>query len=801
MFFLLKLPAMASQSFVGWKVGNIRIERQLGAGGMGEVYLGHDTRLDRRVAVKTIRAEHRFEPEMKLRFLREARILSKLEHPAICQVYDLIEGDDADFLIFEFVEGQTLKELFAQGTLETSRTLHIAEKIAQALVAAHRERIVHRDLKPENIMVTAGDGVKILDFGISRAVRDGQDEPVMGLSDSTTTRLLAPIPVGEAGKPTEKAGHVLKTAKTLPGIGSVETAATVFLPRADTGMTLDSDLTERGYVVGTVRYMSPEQARAEHVAEPSDLYSFGILLQEMLTGKPAYELISRERLAWEVAVGKTIPIAGFDPELVALVERLKSPSPPARPTAVEAAERLRFVLDKPAREREQRRRRRLAAGAFAALIVVLVVVSLLALRASRAAERAEREAARATSEARNARAVADFVATLFEQAAPHQALDRQMTARDLVDRGARQIVTDFREQPAERALFQDAIGMLYWRLGLYEEAAEHLEAALSARLNLLGPNDLETARTRLRLATVLSDQDAFEPAIRHFAEAQTAYEAVAAESVELAGLLNDFASLHVRRGEATQALPLFEKALLLDIGFFGEDSLEVADRRTNLATIQQQLGNNARALELFDEALAVHEKQGGLKSLESAKLLNNQGIALREVGQVPQAIAQHRRALDIALPMLGKDHPDIGTFLSSLARAQGVEGNLRDAKEGFEKALEIESRVRGRDSLNAGRLLADLADILRRQGDLPGAAVLLGEARAILGREDAEPHRFQVGFFQALSRLERQLEDPVEARAALNSALKVASAVYPEGHPTLLAVRRELALLAGSSNP
>lgn len=115
---------MASQSFVGWKVGNIRIERQLGAGGMGEVYLGHDTRLDRRVAVKTIRAEHRFEPEMKSRFLREARILSKLEHPAICQVYDLIEGDDADFLIFEFVEGQTLKELFAHGTLETTRTLH-----------------------------------------------------------------------------------------------------------------------------------------------------------------------------------------------------------------------------------------------------------------------------------------------------------------------------------------------------------------------------------------------------------------------------------------------------------------------------------------------------------------------------------------------------------------------------------------------------------------------------------------------------------------------------------------------------
>lgn len=168
---------MLSTSLVGTQVGNIRLEAVLGAGGMGEVYLGFDTRLERRVAVKTIRAVYRFEAEMKSRFLREARILSKLEHPAICQVHDLIEGAENDFLIFEYVEGQTLRRLCADGPLEERRGLEIAEKIAQALAAAHRERIVHRDLKPDNIMVTADGGVKILDFGISRAVRIAVVDP------------------------------------------------------------------------------------------------------------------------------------------------------------------------------------------------------------------------------------------------------------------------------------------------------------------------------------------------------------------------------------------------------------------------------------------------------------------------------------------------------------------------------------------------------------------------------------------------------------------------------------------------
>src|SRR3954468_8353614 len=139
---------------------------------MGEVYLGYDTRLERRVAVKTIRPEKRLSPRLKARFLREARLLSKLGHPSICQVYDLLETPGADFLILEYVQGTTLRRLAELGELTFERRLRLSEKIATALAVAHREKIVHRDLKADNIMVTPEDGVKVLDFGIARSVSD-----------------------------------------------------------------------------------------------------------------------------------------------------------------------------------------------------------------------------------------------------------------------------------------------------------------------------------------------------------------------------------------------------------------------------------------------------------------------------------------------------------------------------------------------------------------------------------------------------------------------------------------------------
>src|SRR5262245_13732250 len=158
-------------SLVGRTVGHVRIEALLGRGAMGEVYRGFDTALERPVALKAIRAEQRVTAEARGRFLREARLLSKLDHPNICRVYDLLEGTDCDFLALELIEGETLRS--AASRLSPEETLRIGEQIAGALAAAHARGVVHRDLKPENVMLTAGTAaggrvVKVLDFGLAR---------------------------------------------------------------------------------------------------------------------------------------------------------------------------------------------------------------------------------------------------------------------------------------------------------------------------------------------------------------------------------------------------------------------------------------------------------------------------------------------------------------------------------------------------------------------------------------------------------------------------------------------------------
>ena len=154
---------------VDTRVSHYRRLDRLGAGGMGEVYVGVDETLKRRVALKAVHSEQRLQAESKTRFLREAQILSQLDHPNICRVYDYIEDERRDWLVLELIEGKNLR-LALQGGLDWSARLKIAEQIADVLVVTHAAGIVHRDLKPGNVMITDSGAVKVLDFGLARSV-------------------------------------------------------------------------------------------------------------------------------------------------------------------------------------------------------------------------------------------------------------------------------------------------------------------------------------------------------------------------------------------------------------------------------------------------------------------------------------------------------------------------------------------------------------------------------------------------------------------------------------------------------
>lgn len=219
-------------------IGPYKIERELGRGGMGEVYLAHDARLDRHVAVKALPPHMAQEPERLARFQREAKVLASLNHPNIAAIYGLEEADAHQYLILEFIDGETLADRLVNGPVPVDEALSLARQIAEALEAAHEKGIIHRDLKPGNVMINQNGQVKVLDFGLARTA----DGPV----SSTNVTAKADSPTV-----TTPARH----SPTIPGA-----------------------------IMGTAGYMSPEQARGKPVDKRSDIFSFGCVLYEMLTG-------------------------------------------------------------------------------------------------------------------------------------------------------------------------------------------------------------------------------------------------------------------------------------------------------------------------------------------------------------------------------------------------------------------------------------------------------------------------------------------------------------------------------------
>ena len=217
----------------GTRLGPYEIQSPLGAGGMGEVYKANDTRLDRVVAIKVLPGHLASDPERRERFDREAKVISSLNHRHICALYDVGRQDGIDFLVMEYVDGETLADRLARGRIPLDETLTLARQIADALEAAHDHGVVHRDLKPANIKITSDGMVKVLDFGLARNAGTG---PRLDVSNSPTVMVTTP-----------------------------------------------------GLILGTAAYMSPEQANGKEADRSSDVWAFGCVLYEMLTGRRAFD--------------------------------------------------------------------------------------------------------------------------------------------------------------------------------------------------------------------------------------------------------------------------------------------------------------------------------------------------------------------------------------------------------------------------------------------------------------------------------------------------------------------------------
>jgi serine/threonine protein kinase/Flp pilus assembly protein TadD len=242
----------------GTRFGHYEIIGQIGSGGMGEVYLARDKKLDRKVAIKILNERFSREESNLNRFIQEAKAASALNHPNILVIHEIGENEDSNYIVSEYIEGKTLRDVLKESSLKLGEVLDISIQIAGALVAAHRAHLVHRDIKPENIMVRPDGFVKILDFGLAKLVEE-------------------------------------KNRSLL----------------ASENSTIRQNQTAKGVILGTINYMSPEQAKGEQIDERTDIFSFGIVIYEMLAGRTPFASDSASQTFANLMNTEPQPLARF----------------------------------------------------------------------------------------------------------------------------------------------------------------------------------------------------------------------------------------------------------------------------------------------------------------------------------------------------------------------------------------------------------------------------------------------------------------------------------------------------------
>ncbi len=676
-------------------ISHYRIIERLGEGGMGEVWIAFDETLERRVALKSVRSDRWLAADARESFLREARALSKLDHPGICRIYDVLDIDGGLVLVLELVEGRTLRRVMAS-SLDRGEALRLAEEVAQTLVSAHAAGVVHRDLKPENVMIGPGGEVKLLDFGLARLGEVATVDPPLYPVD--------PPPSSEVAE-ADLATVVLE--------GETLQSAAVRDDQASALRTLV------GAVVGTPRYMSPEQGRGRSATAPSDLYSFGILLHEMLLGgvSPYGEGVAGTQLIARVLRARVEPLEGQPADLTRLVADLQARAPSDRPTAREAVQRLRWVRD---------RTRRWLRRAWIAAVVLLVLLAGLKYTLDLRRERAAAVEARQEADQRREQAEELIQFMLGDLREKLEAVGRL----DILD--------DVGDQSLE---YFAAVSELELTPGELSKRVRALNQIGSVRIS---QGDLEAARVAfeqsLRLATDLAARDPSNGEwLRGVGEAQFYLGSVA-----------------YSKGDLTEAETWFERYRELAERLVALDPenpdwrMELAYSHTNLGALYEARGEMDRALPEMAAAIEIKEEllarsPDDPERLESvANGLSWLGTGRETVGDLSGALAAFEREAAIRERLLGMEpenaeyrylaalsHHHLGSLFQLTGRASEARVEMKwDVRLGERLVLLDPTNADWRHQLAASR--ARLGRLFLQLGDAGAALELVAQAASSL---------------------------------------------------------------------
>jgi tRNA A-37 threonylcarbamoyl transferase component Bud32/Tfp pilus assembly protein PilF len=482
-----------------------------------------------------------------------------------------------------------------------------------------------------------------------------------------------------------------------------------------------SDAEEEGDdLVGTPASMSPEQARGKPATAASDAFALGLLLQELFTGRPAFEPgLSEPLLLVKAADADTLPVRGIDKDLAALIRRLEAAAPEARPTAAAAAERLAWIRGKP-----RRRRLRLLAAAVAMAFLLGGVKYTLDLREER--QNARQEAARADAAAR-------FLEGLFQASDPREARGRVPDARELLRRGTERLARnrELADQPLLRADLLDTLGGIQTGLGLYDEARPLLEEALAIRERLHGRGHPEVAETLVRLGSLARLSGKGDPVALFRRALAIREERLGPSHPEVADVLNKLGMTLAAKGGLDEAETILKRSLALHESLWGDRDPQTAKVLHNLSGIAYYRGRTEEGERLQRRALAIREAVLPDDHPDLAGSREALALLLLQRGEVAEAERLLMRLAETAEKVFGPEHPELAKTLLNLGLACAGRGKDAEARQLFARALAIDEKalepghpqlVRARDTLAKhcrevpGLRDAESRDLCRKHG-------------------------------------------------------------------------------------
>ena len=745
----------------GRRIGPFLIEREVGRGGMGAVYLATraDGQFDQEVAIKLVRTAVGG-PDSVARFLDERRILARLQHPHIARLLDGgMTGEGLPYFAMEFVKGTVITDYCAEHELSLPDTLGLFAQACRAVAYAHQNLVVHRDLKPSNILVSDAGQVKLVDFGIAKALEPGSEGPL-----HTLTRVMTP------------------------------------------------------------HYASPEQIRGEAPTTATDVYALGVVLYELLTGQRPYgnadssppavskavleekprppSTVHRSRRAAIASRNEIDPapapsearrapwIISRDLDNIVLKTLRKDPEEryPSAEALLDDIDRL--LAHQPVRACPPTLR--YVAGKFIRrnrLLVAVVTVAALSMVGGMVgtvwqARVAARERDRARLEAQKATELKDFALSLFAYSDPYSASSPDITARRMLDEGLGRIGTELKEQPAVRAEMYGVLGQVYRNLGLADTAESLAVVSLELNRSLYGEDHDQVAAALHNLGSLAMDRGEYEPAIDYLERSlaiRTHLHGDAAGGT--ADDLNELALVWGRLGEHDRADSLHRRVLALDEGLYGRESPKIITDLNNLGANLNGMDRSEDALPVLERALALCLTHYGADNLNTVDVMGNLAMALDHLDREAEAESLWTQGLAVQRRLLSPGHNDISITLENLARLALESGDYDRARALYLEALAIREPALGPRHPSLAQLHNNLATLSFKTGGLEDAANRFSSALDVLRASLGEDHPSTLTCENNLAVVLRDLHRFDEAEPLLRDVLARRIAVFGEDHP------------------